>query len=79
VSGLLTVAERRNPPNVGHRDAAERVGLACRLLPSELVATRTRPQDLVLGRVDVARSLTGPEFGSGVLRRHEETGIRSTA
>jgi hypothetical protein len=72
----LVIAGDLTPPNVGLRDASERLGLPCRLLPAELAAARARPEDIVLGRVDVRPSLEGPEPGLEALRRLEEAGIR---
>src|SRR5581483_2762319 len=76
MTGFLVIAGRLTPTNAALREAAERLGVACRLLPPEIAAARARPRDLILGRVDVRPSLDGPEPGLDALRRLEEAGLR---
>jgi [lysine-biosynthesis-protein LysW]--L-2-aminoadipate ligase len=74
VSGLL-IAGRLTPPNVGLLDAARELGAQARLLPPETAARRVRPNETVLGRVDVRPGLDGVEPGLESLRRLEQAGV----
>lgn len=64
----LLVAGNLTPTNVRLRETAARLCGPARLLPAELAATRARPGEIVLGRVDVSPSLDGPQAGLDGLR-----------
>jgi [lysine-biosynthesis-protein LysW]---L-2-aminoadipate ligase len=72
----LLIAGRLTPPNVGLLDAARNLGVQARLLPLETAERRARPNETVLGRVDVLSSLDGVEPGLESLRRLERSGIQ---
>jgi ribosomal protein S6--L-glutamate ligase len=72
----LLVAGRLTPPNVRLLEAARAVGAQARLLPPELAARRARPDEIVLGRVDVRPGLDGVEPGLESLRRLEDEGFQ---
>jgi [lysine-biosynthesis-protein LysW]---L-2-aminoadipate ligase len=71
----LLIAGRLTPPNVGLLDAARELGVSARLLPPETAERRARPNDTVLGRVDVLPGLDGVEDGLESLRRLERSGV----
>jgi [lysine-biosynthesis-protein LysW]--L-2-aminoadipate ligase len=71
----LLVTGRLTPPNVALLDAARGIGVEARLLPPEVAERRARPNEIVLGRVDVRQSLDGVEPGLESLRRLEERGL----
>jgi [lysine-biosynthesis-protein LysW]--L-2-aminoadipate ligase len=71
----LLIAGRITPTNVALLDAVRSAGDNASLLPPEDVPGRIRAGDVVLGRVDVAPTLTGAEAGLGVLRRLQHDGV----
>ena len=72
----LLIAGRLTPPNIGLLSAARDLGVEARLLPPEMAERRARPNEMILGRVDVLSSLDGVETGLDSLRRLEEAGFR---
>jgi RimK family alpha-L-glutamate ligase len=72
----LLIVGRLTPPNVALLDAARDRGVRARLFPPETAERRARPDETVLGRVDVRTSLDGVEPGLESLRRLEEAGLR---
>ncbi len=71
----LLIAGRLTPPNVRLLEAARGLGAQARLLPPELAERRARPNETVLGRVDIRPGLDGVEPGLESLRRLEEAGV----
>jgi [lysine-biosynthesis-protein LysW]--L-2-aminoadipate ligase len=71
----LLIAGRLTPPNVGLLDAARALGAQARLLPPETAERRARPNETVLGRVDVRPGLDGVEPGLESLRKLEQAGV----
>jgi tetrahydromethanopterin:alpha-L-glutamate ligase len=71
----LLIAGRLTPPNVRLLEAARGLGAQARLLPPELAERRVRPNETVLGRVDIRTGLDGVEPGLESLRRLEEAGV----
>jgi [lysine-biosynthesis-protein LysW]--L-2-aminoadipate ligase len=72
----LLVAGDLTPPNVALLDAAREMGVQARLLPPETAARRARPDDVVLGRLDVLPTLDGVERGLESLAHLEASGVR---
>jgi [lysine-biosynthesis-protein LysW]--L-2-aminoadipate ligase len=70
----LLIAGRLTPPNVRLLRACRRLGAPARLLPPDEAARRAHPDEIVLGRVDVAPTLDGVEPGLDALRRLEAAG-----
>ena len=71
----LLIAGRLTPPNVRLLEAARELGAQVRLLPPETAERRARPNETVLGRVDVRPALDGVEPGLESLRRLEANGL----
>ncbi|HZO96690.1 MAG TPA: ATP-grasp domain-containing protein [Gaiellaceae bacterium] len=71
----LLIAGGVTPTNVALERACAAVGVRSRVLPPEVAARRVRPDELVLGRLDVLPSLDGVERGLGALARLEERGL----
>jgi [lysine-biosynthesis-protein LysW]---L-2-aminoadipate ligase len=71
----LLIAGRLTPPNVRLLEAAREMGAQVRLLPPETAERRARPNETVLGRVDVRPGLDGVEPGLESLRRLEASGL----
>jgi [lysine-biosynthesis-protein LysW]--L-2-aminoadipate ligase len=71
----LLIAGRLTPPNVRLLDAAGERNVQARLLPGEAACRRARPNEIVLGRVDVRPALDGIEPGLESLRRLEQAGF----
>jgi [lysine-biosynthesis-protein LysW]--L-2-aminoadipate ligase len=71
----LLIAGRLTPPNVRLLRAARERDVVARLLPVDAAARRAHPHEVVLGRVDVRRTLDGVEPGLYSLRRLEQTGF----
>jgi RimK family alpha-L-glutamate ligase len=67
----LLVVGRLTPPNIGLLSAARGLGVQARLLPPETAERRARPNEIVLGRIDVRQGLDGVEPGLDSLRRLE--------
>jgi RimK family alpha-L-glutamate ligase len=72
----LLVAGDLTPSNVALLDAAREMGVRARLLPPETAARRARPDDVVLGRLDVLPTLDGVERGLESLAHLEASGVR---
>jgi RimK family alpha-L-glutamate ligase len=71
----LLVVGRLTPPNIGLLSAARQLGVQARLLPPETAERRARPNEIVLGRIDVSRGLDGVEPGLDSLRKLEQAGF----
>jgi len=71
----LLIAGRLTPPNVRLLGAARELGAQARLLPPESAEDHARPNETVLGRVDVRAELDGVEPGLESLRRLERAGL----
>jgi RimK family alpha-L-glutamate ligase len=71
----LLVVGRLTPPNIGLLSAARSLGVQARLLPPETAERRARPNEIVLGRIDVRPGLDGVEPGLDSLRRLEAAGF----
>jgi RimK family alpha-L-glutamate ligase len=71
----LLVVGRLTPPNIGLLSAARGFGVQARLLPPETAERRARPNEIVLGRIDVRQGLDGVEPGLDSLRRLEGAGF----
>lgn len=72
----LLLAGRLTPTNVALLDAARELGADAVLLPPELAATRARPGDVVLPRLDVLPTLDGIEPGLSLLDGLARRGVR---
>jgi RimK family alpha-L-glutamate ligase len=70
----LLIAGSLTPTNVALLDASRATAESASLLPAETIARRIRPGDVVLGRIDVRRTLDGVEPGLADLRRVERAG-----
>jgi [lysine-biosynthesis-protein LysW]---L-2-aminoadipate ligase len=70
----LLIAGRLTPPNVRLLRACRRLGAPARLLPPDEAVRRARPDEIVLGRIDVAPTLDGVEPGLDALRALEDAG-----
>ena len=72
----LLLAGRLTPTNVALLDAARELGTDAVLLPPELAASRARPGDVVLPRLDVLPTLDGIEPGLSLLDGLARRGVR---
>jgi [lysine-biosynthesis-protein LysW]---L-2-aminoadipate ligase len=72
----LLLAGRLTPTNVALLDAARELGADAVLLPPELAASRARPGDVVLPRLDVLPTLDGIEPGLSLLDGMARRGVR---
>jgi len=72
----LLLAGRLTPTNVAMLDAARALGTDAVLLPPELVASRARPGDVVLPRLDVLPTLDGVEPGLSLVDGLARRGVR---
>ncbi len=72
---LLLVATLSTPTNVALAAAAERLGLAAEIVSPDAALALAGPGDILLGRIDVRRSLDGPEPGLTELRQVAAAGV----
>jgi RimK family alpha-L-glutamate ligase len=70
----LLIAGSLSPANVALLEACRATTESASLLPAETIPRRIRPGDVVLGRIDVRRTLDGAEAGLHELRRIERRG-----
>jgi [lysine-biosynthesis-protein LysW]---L-2-aminoadipate ligase len=75
VERLAIVARNIGPTNRRLLEAAARLGLDAVVLSPEQALRRLRKGDIALGRLDVRRTLDGPEPGLETLRSLEERGV----
>jgi len=72
----LLLAGRLTPTNVALLDAARELGTDAVLLPPQLAASRARPGDVVLPRLDVLPTLDGIESGLSLLDGLARRGVQ---
>lgn len=72
----LLLAGRLTPTNVALLDAARELGTDAVLLPPELAASRARPGDVLLPRLDVLPGLDGIERGLSLLDGAARRGVQ---
>ena len=70
------LAGRLTPTNVALLDAARELGTDAVLLPPELAASRARPGDVLLPRLDVLPTLDGIEPGLSLMDAVARRGVQ---